>query len=176
MLLSIIVKDSEKYKRAIQATCGWVGINNYEILDPKYNELGGPLSLVLYIGEPTNVSIPTSKNWSFGHYPSADLALDVKQQFVNILKEIKEYMELNNDPDTIKKNDIPTVQSLKDFLNSLTGRVVEIRLPDRRKLGIYPDHTKLECKYDLEFHASTIVNLSKLFHLFDASEIVVKEI
>ena len=65
---------------------------------------------------------------------------------------------------------------ISEFLNSFIGSVVEIRLPDRRLVGIYPDNQRLEGKYDVEYHASTIVNLAKIFNIFDATEVVIKEL
>ena len=71
---------------------------------------------------------------------------------------------------------MPLTMDLQEYINSRVGEVIEITLPDRRKLGIYPDNEKLQGEFDIEYHASTAVNLVKLFNLFDASEIIIKEL
>jgi len=178
MVLSIIIKNSRDYKKAIQASCEWTGLVDYEILDPKYNSLTDPVALALYIGEEAaqNHQVPSQKSWTFNHLPTPDLPQEKKLELIQILKEAKDYLEKNKLPGVVKPTDIPTIKSLKDFLNNLTGQIVEVRLPDKRRMGIYPDNTKLQSNYDIEFNASVIVNLAKIFHLFDASEIIIKEI
>lgn len=99
-----------------------------------------------------------------------------KKKWLNSLQLIKNWMLDHQDRKQFKKTDVPDLMSLEQYLNSKIGEVIEVTLPDRRKLGIYPDNQRLKNEFDIEYHASTVINIAKLFKLFDASEIIIKEI
>ncbi len=108
--------------------------------------------------------------------PNPDDTREEKKKWLRDLQEIKDWLQDNRDRDHIKKDDVPPMMSLKEYINSKIGQVIELTLPDRRKLGIYPDSHRLQGQFDIEYHASTVINIAKLFQLFDASEIIIKEI
>jgi len=158
----------------------YLGINDYQILDPAHHEIPKFFPVVLYIGELSQerhkkLSEVSEKAWVLP-VPNPLASLVEKKVWIESLKSINEWILTNRDINVFKKLDAPAPMQLEEYLNSLTGRVVALILPDRRKLGIYPDGQRLENAYDIEYHASTIVNIAKLFSLFDASEIVIKEL
>jgi hypothetical protein len=159
----------------------YVKITDYQILDPAHHNVEKNLSYVLYIGDDLTadrkikLAKMSQKAWVLSP-PNPNDTTEQKKEWLGHLEKIKDYMLDLRDRDHIKKADIPTVQSLQEYLNSKTGQVIELTLPDRRKLGVYPDGHRLQSEFDIEYHASTVVNLAKLFQLFDASEIIIKEI
>ena len=180
MTLTLICPESKNYREPLTKALNHVGITDYQILDPAHDEIPKSFTFVVFIGLLTQDRLEklnsiSQKAWSLAE-PDPAAPKIVKQNFLNQLEEIKEYMLCNKDRDTFKRSDVPDILNLQDFLNSKKGQVIEVTLPDRRKLGIYPDGQKLKIIYDIEYHASTVVNMAKLFHLFDASEIIIKEL
>lgn len=180
MTLTIICPESKNYREPLTKALNYVGITDYQILDPVHDEIPKHFTYVLFIGllpkeRLEKLNSISQKAWSLTE-PDPAAPAPVKQAFLNNLIDIKEYMLSNKDRDIFKKSDVPNILNLQDYLNSKKGQVIEVTLPDRRKLGIYPDGQKLKMIYDIEYHASTVVNIAKLFHLFDASEIIIKEL
>lgn len=180
MTLNIICPESKKHRLALSKALDYIGIVDYQILDPMHDQISKNFCLILYIGELSDermskLKLISQQAWRL---PSPDpKANDLdKKEWLNNLTNIKDYILDRKDKDRFKKNDIPTPMQLKEYLNSKTGEVIELTLPDRRKLGIYPDNQRLLAEYDIEYHGSTVVNIAKLFSLFDASEIIIKEI
>ena len=180
MILTVICPNSKDHKQPLNRAMEYVGLRDYQILDPAHDEVGRSFSFVLYVGKLENDRIEKLKSMSQKAWvinePNPTASLEEKKVWLSILSAIKDELLTKKEPDNFKKQDIPDILSLKDFLNSKIGQVVEISLPDRRKLGIYPDSEKLQGEFDIEYHASTAVNIAKLFKLFDASEIIVKEL
>lgn len=164
----------------IQKSCQYVDLVDYEILDPKHHEINRPFQFVLTIADSKDFSQlkgigNTFKAWHLTP-PHPDLPPEKKKEWIEFLRAIKIEHSKHRDKTNFKKTDIPKMEDLEGYLNSRLGQVVEITLPDRRRLGIYPDGELLKGLYDIEYHASTAVNIAKLFGLFDASEIIIKEI
>lgn len=157
-----------------------MGIVDYQLLDPAHDELGRSFVYVLYIGElpPERMKKLQELSQKAWLLPAPDPTASVasKKVWIESLKKINEYILANQDKVSFKKDDVPPPMMLSDYLNSKTGQVFELRLPDRRRMGIYPDGEKLKMEYDIEYHASTVVNIAKLFEIFDASEIIIKEL
>jgi hypothetical protein len=157
-----------------------VGITDYQILDPAHDDLAREFCLVLYIGELPAERFKklheiSQQAWNLPA-PNPDASTVVKRVYISSLKKINDYILDSRDKQSFKKIDVPDLLQLKDYLNSKVGEVIELTLPDRRKLGIYPDNQRLLGEYDVEYHGSTVVNIAKLFKLFDASEIIIKEL
>ena len=152
------------------------------MLDPEHDETDREFPLILFMQnrvldkeEVERLKTTTQKLWTMSP-PKLNGTVEEKKAWLAELKEVQEYIVSNKDKSSFKKNDVPNIPNLQDYLNSKKGEVIEVTLPDRRKLGIYPDNQKLKRIYDIEYHASTVVNIAKLFQLFDASEIVIKEL
>jgi len=180
MTLTIICPKSKEYKESLVKALSYIGLEDYQILDPAHHEIPTHFSAVVFIGDLPEERFKKLKSFSQNAWtldpPNPNDTLEKKKIWLECLKSIQEWIIANRDPSSFKKLDIPPVKQLDEYLNSLTGRVVTITLPDRRKMGIYPDGQKLQNEYDIEYHASTIINIAKLFNLFDASEIVIKEL
>ena len=175
MILSIILmKKSETTIPALKKTLQWANIQDYQILDPKHDDTNRSFPATLILGGRVNDSMP-GQVW-FLNAPYTLMDYKDKVKFAEKIKEIATWLIINKDPSKVKRADIPKTKDLKQYINSLTGRTIEVKLPDRRRIGIYPDGDELKQIYDREFHASEIINLAKLFDLFDATEIVIKEI
>jgi len=157
-----------------------MGITDYQILDPAHHDLAKQFSYVLYVGELSQdrfkkLESMSQKAWILPA-PLPTASDSEKKKWLSSIELIKDWMLDHRDRDRFKKTDVPDLMSLEQFLNSKVGQVMELTLPDRRKLGIYPDSQRLLGEFDIEYHASTVVNIAKLFKLFDASEIIIKEI
>jgi len=157
-----------------------VGITDYQILDPAHDDLAREFCLVLYVGELPAERFKklheiSQQAWNLPA-PNPDASPVVKKVWVSSLRKVSDYILDTRDKEAFKKMDVPDLLQLKDYLNSKVGQVVQLTLPDRRKLGIYPDSHRLLGEHDVEYHGSTVVNIAKLFKLFDASEIIIKEL
>ena len=108
--------------------------------------------------------------------PDSSLSNLEKNRIANTFKEVSLWLKNNKENQSISKNaDIPDIKTLEEYFSEMNGQVVELRLPDKRLMGIYPDGEPLKMRYDIEYHASTIVQLSRLKELFNPSRIIVKE-
>lgn len=180
MTLTIICPESKRHRSALNRALMYVGINDYQILDPAHHNVGKSFSLALFIGELSKdrldkLSKMSQQAWIISA-PNLDATVEEKKQWLEKLKKIQDWILSNQDKDNFKKADVPNIMQLKTYLNSKIGQVIEVVLPDRRKLGIYPDAEKMQGEYDIEYHASTVLNIAKLFNLFGASEIIIKEL
>jgi hypothetical protein len=180
MTLTIICPDSKTYKNPLSKALEYIGINDYQILDPAHDDVGKEFVFVLYVGKLPEERYLKLKSMSQEAWsilpPNINASPEDKKAWLEKIKEIQNFILTNKDRDHFKKIDMPVMYNLQDYLNSKKGQVIEVTLPDRRKLGIYPDSQKLKRIYDIEYHASTVVNISKLFQLFDASEVIIKEL
>ena len=180
MTLTIICPKSEKYRQPLIQALNFVGINDYQILDPAHDEIRREFCLVLYIGELSadrfkKLQDISQKAWNLG-VPDATATAPVKKAWLQALEAVRDKILDMRDKEQFKKADVPPLLELADYLNSKVGQIVEVQLPDRRRVGIYPDSQRLKGEHDIEYHASTIVNIAKLFELFDGPEIIIKEI
>lgn len=176
MLLTIIGKNIHQNKKPVEATCNYVGLKDYQFLDPRNDDLSGSFSVVLVLEDESLYNrIKAGKKWHYS-MPRTDWSKEEKEAFISLVRNINEYIKNNKIPAPLKKGDVPDLMQLTDFLNAMVGQVIEVKLPDKRRIGIYPDNEPFKGLFEIEYHASVIVNLAKLFKLFDASEIVIKEI
>lgn len=180
MTLNIICPESKKHRLALSKALDYIGITEYQILDPAHDTIAKSFTLILYVGELPKERLIKLKEisqqaWNLSA-PDPAGTKEAKSAWLKSLESIKDYMLDKKDADHFKRADALPPKQLQDYLNSKTGQAIEVVLPDRRKVGIYPDNERLRRTWDLEFHASTIVNITKLFSLFDASEIIIKEL
>lgn len=180
MGLTVICPESKKHRAALSKALQYIGLNDYQLLDPAHDEIGREFCYILYVGILPEERFKTLKDLSQQAWvippPDPTANVDEKKKWLESVKEIQTFILTNKDKENFKRTDIPNIKNLQEYLNSKKGQIIETTLPDRRKLGIYPDSQKLKGFYDIEYHASTIVNIAKLFHLFDASEIIIKEL
>jgi hypothetical protein len=85
-------------------------------------------------------------------------------------------MEKDQIKEEIKNEDLPSIKELDVYLNEFKGSYIEMRLTDKRTVGIYPDGQKLEGLSDVEYHVSALVNMVKIKELFNPTLITVKEL
>ena len=133
-----------------------------------------PYYYLLQVGKEKVIENPKAYcNWHLPVVPSGDMD---KQRVMNFFERVKVYIDNNKEKvHSFKKDDLPEVKDLKEFINEKQGQVVQIRLPDNRLAGIYPDNNKLLGKYDIEYHASTVVNMQTILTMFNANEVSLKE-
>jgi hypothetical protein len=175
MSLKIIVEKSSRYKENISKLCSAAGIGDYDILDPISHEINRQFPYVLMLGAIRAPYLKATKIWQTD-IPETNMSNDVKMKIFGVFKEAATFVNANRESTKIVKGDLPKLKDLKEYLNELNGRVVELTLDDNRIIGIYPDGQPMRVKYDLEYHASTIVNLARINELFDVKRIMIKEI
>lgn len=175
MSLKIIVERSSRYKENIAKLCSAAGIGEYDILDPISHEINRQFPYVLMLGAIRAPHMKATKIWQTA-VPESTMTTQDKMAIFNVFKEAARFVNANRESTKIIKGDLPKLKDLKEYLNDLNGRVVELTLDDNRMVGIYPDGQPMKVKYDLEYHASTIVNLARINELFDVKRIMIKEI
>jgi hypothetical protein len=173
-MLYIICQKTDQHRQAIQASLKFVGITDYIILDPKYYQLENSYPYLLILGQDNWQHINAQLKWNLPE-PLSSMSTVDKGAFINQLMLIKKQLATAKERDNFRSEDLPSVQALDEFINSKVGRVIEITLPDRRRAGIYPDNEQLKNQYDIEYHASTVVNLAKIVKLFNATKIKIKD-
>jgi len=171
MVVYIIIKNRAKYKKNIEALCNKVGILDYVLLDPEFDDLKRPYPATICLGFKSD-DIVSQLKWNT-LIPDSSIPVEDKKKIFTVFQQAAE--ELRDVELKFKKDDMPTSENLKDFLNKYKGQVFELRLKDGRHVGIYPDREKLLGKYPIEYHASTAVNINKIMQIFDPEEIIVKE-
>jgi len=174
MNLYVICRDAYRHEEAIRKSCNWAGITNFQIMDPKHDNIKRSFPYVLFL----SCSYPgviASKVWTL-NAPTTEMRVEDKKTYLNGLKEIKEYISSNEQMTEIALEDLPPIKSLGDYINSLKGTILEVRLEDRRKLGIYPDGEPFKHIYDVEIHVSQLVNTAKIFEMFNATKVRIKEL
>jgi len=172
-MLNIIIENSGRYKDSIEKLCKATGIVQYKIIDPISYDLNHKFKTVLVCG-----TVKKKINaWQIWHTKIPDSNLDPasKMQIFKEFKKVAAWLRSNQTTDTAKNEDIPKLKTLNEFFDSLNHEIVEIILDDGRLLGIYPDDEPLKMKYDLEYHASIILNLSRIAELIPLKKISIKE-
>lgn len=175
MSLKIIVEKSSRYKDNIAKLCAAAGIGEYDILDPISHEINRQFPYVLMLGAIRAPYLKATKIWQTA-VPETNMTNEDKMKIFGVFKEAGAFVNANRETTKIIKGDLPKLKDLKEYINELNGRVIEITLDDNRVVGIYPDGQPMKVKYDLEYHASTVVNLAKINELFDVKRIMIKEI
>lgn len=173
-MLHIVCPMSQLYKPNIEKLCQAAGITQYEILNPMSHDLDRAFNSVLVLGDFANPKMTYRHFWQTDP-PESEMSRDDKMRIFEVFKTIGEHLSINAEKTEINTDDIPELTQLADYLNGHVGQVYEIMLDDGRILGIYPDGEKLQRKYEVEFHASTVVNVSKLKEIFDVRKITIKE-
>ena len=175
MMLKIICQNSNRYKENIEKLCKASKIFQYEILDPRSHDLKKTFQAALILGDISLPGFKANKLWQT-LVPTSDME---QRDKVIIFKEFQKaglWADAHRENKVARKGDVPPLKTLKEFLNKMNGEVVEIVLEDKRLLGIYPDGEPLKMRYDIEYHASSIVNLSRLQEIFNPSKILIKEV
>lgn len=175
-MLYVICKDSDKFKEAIRAILETkLGYFEYEIYDPKYHELLNRSFSNVILLEPFDIKIIANKIFKCGA-PEKSLTIEEKKKILEIFKQATEYDRDHSLRKEVLKNDIPRFADLEEFLKSFKGQVVELKLPDGRLIGIYPDEDKFQMKYTNEYHVSTILNLAKLQDVIGYIKLSIKDL
>jgi hypothetical protein len=175
-MLYILCQNSFKYKTTIKTIFEKLGEADYEVLDPRVNDLNRTLSNVIVCGPiPDSIKINAHKVWQTG-LPDPDETPDNKKKVFLVFQEAIAYNRANGIKKDILQKDLPRLADLKQFLESFKGQVMELKLQDGRVIGIYPDGEKLPLKYSSEYHVSTILNLSKLQDIFGFIKLSVKDL
>lgn len=176
-MLSIICPHSYRYEDAIKKICQRTGILKYEIIDPKSYDINRTYKFVLVMQDGLSINVASlnaTKIWECIP-PATDLPVDKKKSIVDLFVSICDYMQRNIALPTTTKKDIPRLKDLEEFLKDYKGQVIEIKTDNGGMIGVFPDGEKLNMDYTLSCHASTILNLSKLYEMFNASSISIKD-
>lgn len=175
MTLYIVAKNSSEIRPIVKTICNKVGITNYFILDPKYDEVNKPYRFVLFFEEEiSNVSV--YKKWFIPLRLSTNLPIEQKQKVLTAFEIIKAEMDKDQIKEEIKSEDLPCIKELDVYLNEFKGSYIQMRLQDKRTIGIYPDGQKLQGLSDVEYHVSDLVNMVKIKDLFNPTHITIKEL
>lgn len=178
MTLYIIAENTTVVRPLLNSICQFVNLNDFFILDPKHDTIDKPYQYLLQVGPHKFIEQPQAfKTWQLPVAPSKDMDPNTKKRVVEFFKKIKAYVDQNREKlHKITPGDTPPIKDLREYLNEKQGQVVQVRLPDQRSIGIYPDNNKLKGEYDVEYHASTIVNMSHIMGVFNATEVTIKEV
>lgn len=175
-MLYVICKDSDKHKETIKTIFeNKLGYFEYEIFDPKYHELNNRSFSNVILLEPFDIKITANKIFNCTA-PDKTLSIEDKKKIFEIFKKAMEFDRDFSLKKEILKNDIPRFADLEEFLRSFKGQVMELKLPDGRLIGIYPDEDKFQMKYVNEYHVSTILNLAKLQDVIGYTKLSVKDL
>ena len=175
MTLYIALKNSNKYRKTIDSICQKAGVIDYYIIDPAHDDIERGFQYLLRFGEDCP-EIDAGKSWKVPHYPDPTLDVKLKQDIMKAFHHIRDVMLDEKDKTTVDKNDLPVIKDLDAFVESYKGSVVELRLEDKRLIGIYPDNQRLQGKYDIEYHVSTVVNMIRIKDIFNPVKIQIKEV
>ena len=175
-MIHIICPQSRRYKSQVESICKYVELVDYEILDPLSHDLDRPFSFLMVLGSPRfNIVGTPNKIWQAA-LPDQSMTETEKKAIIGTFKEAKAYLSVVDEPKVFTDGEIPPLKDFAGFFKNLNAEIVEVTLPDGRKLGIYPDNMQLRRKFDVEYKASTIINMSKIKDLFGVKEIIIKEI
>lgn len=155
--------------------CSKIGLLDYQVLDPKSHGCNRAFPYVLVVGNVPGLQIDAKKIWQTSP-PDQDLPVEDKKKIFNVFVEVQKYLLANKDPGTVSGDDIPRLKDLEEFLKEFKGQVLEMKMPDGRLMGVYPDGERLQMKYSVEHHVSTILNLARLKDIFDIKRIVIKDL
>ncbi len=173
-MLYLICPLSHRYKEQLDKLCSTVGIKNYQIIDPASYSLDRSFKYVILIGA-VKESISASQVWQI-ESPELELSRDKKMAILKTFQLVQKFVLSKQDKSLVEGEDIPRLRDLEEFLEEFKGQVMELRLPDSRLIGIYPDGERLQMKYSTEFHASTIINLARIKDLFDVQRVIIKDL
>ncbi|MDD3412574.1 MAG: hypothetical protein PHY47_01095 [Lachnospiraceae bacterium] len=174
-MLYIICPQSYRYKKPIEALCERVGLKDIQIVDPKNYEVNRAYPYVLVVGNVPGLHIDARKIWQCNP-PDPELPKEDKLKILESFKEVQKYIINNKEPAIIDSDSIPRLKDFEEFLKGYKGQVMELKLPDGRLLGIYPDGERLQMTYPVENHVSTILNLSRMKDMFDITRIAIKDL
>lgn len=175
-MLYILCQNSLKYQDTIKTLIeDKLGFYDYEIVDPKFHKVDRSFSTVLVLSPVDGTKINANKFFR-ALAPDTTLTVDQKKVIFSTFKEAVQYARDHTLKKEILQADIPRFADLTEFLHSFKGQVLELRLPDGRTIGIYPDGDKLEMKYIAEYHVSTILNLAKLQDVIGYTKLSVKDL
>ena len=175
MTLYVALKNSDKYRSSIQAICAHAGINDYYILDPAHEDLSRGFRYLVTMGK-DKPEVKGTKVWDIPCLPEKDLDIPTKRKIMEAFKMINKTLVFEKTKTTATAEELPNIKNLDDFVNEYKGSVVELRLEDRRLVGIYPDNQKLLNKYDIEYHVSMVVNMLRIKNIFNPTKIQIKEV
>ena len=175
-MLYIVCQNSISYKDTIKSLVeDKIGFFDYEIIDPKFHKIERSFSTVLILEPLENVKLIANKTFKT-LAPDSSLSVDDKKKVFATFKEAVQYARDHTLTKEILQKDIPRFADLSEFLRSFSGQVLELKLPDGRIIGIYPDTDRLEQKYSAEYHVSTILNLAKLQDVIGYTKLSVKDL
>lgn len=155
--------------------CDKVGLKDYQICDPKNYEVNRAFPYALIVGNVPGTSIDARKLWQVNP-PDPSLSADEKKKIFQVFKDIQIYLLANKEPSNIDADNIPRLKDLEEFLKDFKGQMIELRLSDGRMIGIYPDGERLQMKYPVEHHVSTIINLARIKEIFDIKRVMIKDL
>lgn len=174
-MLYIICNQSYRYQKAIDAICQKIGLRDYQILDPKSYDMKRSFTYALIVGAYTGDKPKAKAVWQI-KAPEPELDKDEKLKIFEDFKKIQKYLLSVKEPERVEETEIPRFKDFEEFLQSHIGQVIEIKLSDGRLMGIYPDGERLQMKYPVENHASTLINLARIKDLLDIKHITVKDV
>lgn len=175
MTLNIIVENSTPVRPIIKAICDKVGIKDYYILDPKSDDVERPFRFVLFIGNRTSKTT-AFKEWLIPLVPTREMGQEDKQKVMRAFEYIKADIAAHDSKkQEVRSQDIPSPKELEAYLSEYKGCFTQLRLQDRRSIGIYPDGEKLLGQCDVEFHLSELAAMVKIKDLFNPTSISIKE-
>ncbi len=176
MTLHIIAKDSNPIRPLIHTICEKINFSDYFILDPKSDDVVRPFRYVLFM-EDRIVGATAHKEWTIPYRLSPELPKETKTKIMQAFSHIKDVIEKEAvQKSTIANAELPSYKDLDVYLSEFKGCFLQLRMQDRRSIGIYPDGEKLKMQCDLEYHVSTLVNMCKIKDLFNPTSISIKEL
>lgn len=155
--------------------CEKIGLRDYQIYDPKSYDLKRSFTYVLILGTYTGDRPDAKKVWQLPA-PDADLSRQDKEKIFKSFLGIQKFLLTQNQPAEVKGEDIPRLKDLEEFLKEFKGQIMELKLPNGSIIGIYPDSERLEMKYPVENHASTLLNLARIKDIFDVTKVTMKDL
>lgn len=144
-------------------------------MDPAHDNISRGFTYLVKMGEDCP-EIKSGTSWKIPHLPSKDLDRQTKEKIMKAFAHIREQMLVLKDRTTIGSEELPEIKDLDEFVNQYKGSVIELRLADKRLIGIYPDDQRLLGKYDIEYHVSTLVNMIRIKEIFSPVKIQIKEV
>lgn len=174
-MLYIICNQSQKYQKQVDLICQKIGLRDYQIYDPKSYNSDRSFTYVLILGDYKGSRPNAKKVWQLPA-PDTELSREEKDKIFKSFVGIQKFLLTQNQPTEVKGQDIPRLKDLEEFLKEFKGQVMELKLPNGSVIGVYPDNERLEMKYPVENHASTLLNLSRIKEIFDVTRVTVKDL
>jgi hypothetical protein len=155
--------------------CEKIGLRDYQVYDPKSYDLNRSFTYVLILGEYKGERPKAKKVWQLPT-PDPELSREEKEKIFKSFMGIQKFLLTQNQPTEVKGQDIPRLKDLEEFLKEFRGQVMELKLPNGSIVGVYPDNERLEMKYPVENHASTLLNLARIKDIFDVTRVTVRDL